>query len=160
VRNLILQNLAGPLIFVGGLILMFLVVPWERVKELFWVGVVCGLVVAVILVFLMQNIFGFWSFHQADLVYLFKVPLFISAGWLPVVIAFSHLLIRSDSFIPATVTILAFPAVATLVHALLIANHMLTYHHWSLFFTFLVALIIHIGIAGYLYASEQLRGLT
>jgi hypothetical protein len=156
---LILANLPGPLSFIGGLILMFLVVPWERVKELFWVGMIGGLLVALILVYLMQNTFGFWIFHQVDLVYIFRLPFFLSAAWIPVVILFSHFLIQSKSKLSAAITVLAFPTGSILFLYLLMINQMLTFHNWNLFFTFLVSLLIHLGIVSYLYASEQLKGL-
>jgi hypothetical protein len=155
VQNLIFANLAGPMIFIGGLIFMLLIVPWERVKELFWVGIVCGAIVAFILVYLMQNIFGFWIFHQVDLLYIFGVPFLLSTGWIPVVIIFSHLLAQYESWFLAVVATLAFPIVATIVHAFLIINTMLSYHHWDLLFTFLISLVIHLGILGYLYITRK-----
>jgi hypothetical protein len=155
VQNLILENLAGPIIFIGGLILMLLIVPWERIKALFWVGIIGGLLVALILVYLMQNVYHFWVFHQVDLVYIFQIPFFVSAGWIPAIIVFSHLLTQYKSLVLIGIATLAFPTAATLIHILLIANKMLTYHNWNLVLTFLISLVIHIGIVGYLYVTGR-----
>jgi hypothetical protein len=107
----------------------------------------------------MQNTFGFWNFHQVDLVYIFKLPFFLSAAWIPVVIIFSHFLTQSKSKLSAAITVLSFPAGSVLFLYFLMTNQMLTFHNWNLFFSFLVSLIIHLGIASYLYAAEQLKGL-
>jgi hypothetical protein len=155
VSNLVFANLAGPMIFIGSLLFTFLIVPWERIRELFWVGIVGGLLVAFILVYLMQNIFGFWIFHQVDLLYLLGVPFFLSAAWIPVVIIFSHLLAQYESWFLTVMAIMAFPIAATIIHTFLIANQMLTYHNWNLMLTFLISLAIHLGILGYLYKTGR-----
>ncbi|WP_258360904.1 hypothetical protein [Moorella sulfitireducens (nom. illeg.)] len=160
---MVLEGLAGPIIFLGGLILMLLVVPWERVKELALIGLVGGLVLAFLVIYLMQNYLGFWAFRRVDLIGIGGIPLFLAASWFPLVITFSHLLAQYRSLLPVVLVLLAFPLGATLIHLLLRANGMLFYYNWNLPLTFILSLGIHLVIMLYLYATgrlENLRGLT
>ncbi|GAW91581.1 hypothetical protein Nther_1715 [Calderihabitans maritimus] len=138
---------------------MFLVVPWERIKTLAAIGLVGGLGVGLVLGYLMQNVFGFWTYHHVDLVSIFGIPFFLVAGWIPVVIAFSHLLAQCKNIILVGVVLLAFPLSATFIHLLLLNNRMLTYHNWNLPLTFLISLGIHLAIAVYLNATGRLENL-
>ncbi len=151
-----LVNLAGPLIFLVALASMFLIVTWKRIKELFWMGIIGGLALALILVLIMQNIYGFWVFYQVDLIYLFKIPFFLSAGWIPIIIIFSNYLLNTKNILLIAAIILSFSAGATGIHYLLIKNNMLTYNNWNLLLTYFQSLLIHIGITAYLYWSGWL----
>ncbi len=160
---MVLEGLAGPLVFLGGLLLMFLLVPWERVKELAFVGLVGGLVLALVVVYLMQNYLGFWVFRRVDLLSASGIPLFLAASWFPLIIVFSHLLAQYRSLLPVVLILLAFPLGATLLHLLLRASGMLLYRNWNLPLTFILSLGIHLVIMFYLYATgrlENLRGLA
>ncbi|MGI6285845.1 hypothetical protein SEF58_08495 [Neomoorella humiferrea] len=160
---MVLAGLAGPIVFLAGLILMLLVVPWERVKELALVGLVGGLALAFLVIYLMQNYFGFWAFRRVDLINVGGIPLFLAASWFPLIIVFSHLLAQYKNIMPLLLILLAFPLGATLLHLLLRANGMLFYRHWNLPLTFILSLGIHLVIMAYLYAAgmlDNLRGLN
>ncbi|MDO9534622.1 MAG: hypothetical protein Q7J85_04650 [Bacillota bacterium] len=129
------ENLIGPGLFVISFFFMFLVVPWERIKTLLPLGLIGGLGVALILLYLMQNILGFWVFNQVDVINIIRIPLFLSLAWLPFVIAFSHLIAQYRNAILIIGILAAFPLGATLIHLFLLNNGMLTYHNWSLFGT-------------------------
>lgn len=152
-------GLAGPIIFIGGLVLMFLVVPWERIKELSLIGIVGGLGIAIVLIYIMQNALGLWTFFRVDLVNISGIPLFLAASWFPLIVLFSHFLNQYKNMPLLASTLLAFPLGATLLHLFLIANGMLVYTNWNLALTFILSLGIHLAITLYLYATGQLENL-
>lgn len=156
---MLFPNLAGPVIMAAGLIFMFLVTPYERIKELFWFGLVGGLILALVLIHLMQNVFGFWQFQRTDLLVVQGVPVLLAAAWTPVVIAYGHLLAQYRSVALAAAAVLVFPAVATLIHAVLLLNNMLFYAGWSLPMTFAFSLAIHLALLGWLYLTGRLENL-
>lgn len=153
-------NMAGLMILLITSVLMILIVPKERIKELFKFGVVGGLVVALVLVYSMQNVLGFWTFNNVDIINIIGIPILLSAAWIPFVITFAHLLNKYHDITSISIIMFAFPLSAVVVHYILINVGLLQYSHWNLFYTFLVSLGIHIGLAGYLYMSDQLPNLT
>lgn len=155
-----LVNLYGPLLFIIGMAAMFLVVPWRRIKELFLVGLNGGIVVGIVLIYLMQNILGFWVYPgPSDLVLLAGLPVFLIISWFPFIIVFAHLLAQYNSPILRGLIVLAFPAGAVLTHILMINDGALFYSNWSLFGTFLLSLAIHLGIALALHGLGRLENV-
>ncbi|MCF8010515.1 MAG: hypothetical protein K9L17_06080 [Clostridiales bacterium] len=156
---MIMEGLVGPLTFAGGIVVTILLVPWERIKELSLIGVIGGLGVALLLVYLMQNIFGLWMFHGIDLVYINKIPLFLSAAWIPLIVIFSHLLAQYKHFWQIIAILFLFPGASAFFHLFFILNDMLTYNNWNLFLTGLVSLGIHLSIMIYLYSTGRLENI-
>ena len=156
---MILEYLAGLLAFAGSAVLMFVLVPWQRVKELAAEGTIIGLGIAIALIYMMQNYLGLWNFNRVDLINIAGMPFFLSAAWIPVVIIFWHLLTQYKNWTLILVVLLAFPLAATFVQLLLVNNNMLVFRNWNLFFTYLVSLGIHITILGYLYYTNKLGNL-
>ncbi len=159
---MLLPNLVGLLSVILLVVMMFFFVPREEVRHLLPFGLTFGFGTAIILLLLMQNIYNFWQFIQTDFLYLFNIPLLISAAWIPTVIIFAHWVKNEVSFMRLLVTISLFAGGATLVHYFLIANQMLVYENWSLVLTFTVSFIIHVVITGYLYMVGRITkiGLT
>ncbi|WP_408956560.1 hypothetical protein [Natroniella sp. ANB-PHB2] len=155
-----LENLAGGLILLLSLFFMFLVVPEQNIKEFFSIGLVGGLVLALILVYLMQNMFGFWNFNNVDILTINDIPLLLSTAWFATVITFSYLLVKFKTISAVLSIIIAFPLAAVVVHYFLINYDLLSYRNWNLLYTFLVSLIIHFGIAYYVYRTNQLSSLN
>ncbi|MCK8825129.1 hypothetical protein [Fuchsiella alkaliacetigena] len=151
---MILTNLAGPFLLLLGTILMLLVVEWEAIKELLLFGIFGGFGIGLALNYIMQNVFGFWIFQNADLINFFGIPILLSAAWTPVIIIFAYLIINSDASMNIG-TLLAFPLAAALVQYLLTLNQMLTLNNWNLVFSYLLSLTIHAGLIGALYLIAQ-----
>lgn len=143
-------NLTGLLLLIGSLLLMCLTVPWPGIKKFALFGLVSGLGIAVVLIFIMQNWFGFWIFHHIDLLYVGGIPLILAAAWAPVEILFAHFLSRNQYSLVSLLLIFAIPVVSVGIHFIQIKNHLLDYHHWNYQLTFLVSLGIHLGLAFYL----------
>lgn len=170
---MILDSLGGSFIFLASLIIMFYFVPWTKIKSLALTGLVGGFVVALVLLYLLQNLWGFWEFYRVDLIKIRDIPIILSAAWVPMVITFSYLLTKyvnypeytdktkhanqNSKLLKIVGLVILFPALATAVHFLLLANEMLFYHNWNLSLTFLVSLVIHLGILYYLYATGLLK---
>lgn len=154
---MVLSNLVGPLLFLIGVVFMFLLVPMQRIRDLFNVGLVGGLAVALLLIFLMQNVLGFWNFRTIDLVNPGGVPFFIALSWLPFIIAFSHLLAQYHNTLLITLLLLAFPLGTVLVHLIFLYSRSLAYSDWNLFLTFFVSLAIHLALTLYLYLTGRLE---
>jgi len=154
---MILSSLGGLITFLGGLIIMLLIVPRDNIRSLLSVGLIGGFGVALLLLYFMQNLFGFWVFYRVDFFNILDIPIILSATWIPLVITFSYLSSNYTNLIPIVGFIIAFPVASVLVHLLFIVNGMLFYNNWNLMLTFILSLIIHIGIAIYLYANGLLK---
>lgn len=144
------EHFMGLFTFFGALLLMLLTVPWHEIKRLSPFGVFSGLGVAFALLLVMQNWLGLWVYHQVDFLYWGRIPLILSAAWIPVEIFFAHFLGRYQRPFLRLLLIFFIPAVAVAIHFIQIWNHMLIYHHWNYGGTYLVSLGIHCGLALYL----------
>lgn len=154
--KLISGNMAGILVLLLTSIIMVLIVSSERIKELWKFGVAGGLVVALILVYLMQNVLGFWAFINVDIINVAGIPILLSTAWIPAVITFGYLITKYHEITLMSVIIFIFPLSAVVVHYIFINFGLLQYSHWNLFYTFLTSLVIHLGLTAYLYMSDQL----
>lgn len=155
--RLILDNLIGPLILSLSLAALLYSVPMPNIRELGRIGVFGGFVTALLMVLLMQNLWGFWIFHQVDLFDYYRIPVTLSLAWLPLIIIYSHLMITHPHPVIRIGLLSAFPLGATLFHWLLIKGGFLSYHHWSLYYTFFLSLAVHLGIAVYLYVIHSIK---
>ncbi len=154
-RKIILRNLVGPIIFLIGATLVFYIIPKEKIKKLLPFGLIAGLGIALLLLYLMQEVWGRWLFYRVDLLYFYEIPFFLSLAWLPMVMLFAYFLKTSSHNLFSFIVILAFPLGATLVHWGLLHNRMLVYHRWDLLGTFGVSLLIHSVLYVYLYFSRK-----
>ena len=153
---MLMENIFGMVVFGSSIVLLFLTVPWQRIKEFALLGLIAGVLLAVILVHIMQNLLGVWIFHRADFT-VFGIPVFLSLAWTPLEIFFAHFLSNYRNILLIIGIILALPLGATFLHFLMLENKMLTYHHWNLMWTFLFSLAIHLGIAYYIYATGKIK---
>jgi hypothetical protein len=150
-------DLMGLIIFCGSLLLMLLTVPWQQIERFMLFGIVSGLGIAFLLILIMDHWLGLWEFHRVDFFYLGRIPLFLSAAWSPTEIFFAYFLSRYQQPFLRYLLILFIPGVAAGIHFVLGLNQMLTYQHWNLFGTFLVSLVIHGGLAYFIYQKYPVR---
>lgn len=155
-----LGNFTGPAAFVGMVILMLLVVPLKPMKRFLWMGVIGGFGLALVLLSIMQSLLGFWMFLDVDLVYINNIPVTLSAVWLPMVIIFSYFVSAGINNTARTAAIIAvFALIPVIAHWLLLTQGLLLYSNWSLLYTFMLALAIHIMLYAYLHLASQVRAL-
>lgn len=157
---MVAENLAGMILFMLGSVLMLMLVPMDRIIKFSLVGLIGGLGLALVLVYVMQNMFSYWVFKGVDLLYVRGIPILLSSTWIPVEIIFSHLTTKNRSFLTRLGLLIAVPVLAAFLHYLLILNRMLTYNYWNLTGTFLVSLAIHAAILGYLYSTGMVNEVT
>ena len=148
-------NFVSPALLGLSLAVMFWLVPEKEIKRLLNLGLIGGLGTALVLLYIMQNRLRLWNFRGLDLVHVAEIPLLLSAIWIPVVIIFVYFLSRLESVVSTAAVIVSFPLGATLAHYLFISYDLLVYDNWSLFYTFLVSLAIHLSIAGYYYLTAR-----
>ncbi len=139
---------------------MFLVVPFQRIRELFWIGLIGGFGIGLLLIYMMQNVLGFWVFRNIDVISVAGVPLFIALSWFPFIIAFSHLLAQYHNVLLISLLLLAFPMGTVLIHALFLNNLALVYMNWNLYLTFFLSLVIHLLLALYLFTTGRLENFS
>jgi hypothetical protein len=149
-------TLTGPIAFIISIVLMFLQVPGKDIMRFWKVGLVGGLGGAIVLTFTMHNLFSFWSFYRADVI-LFGVPLFLSAVWMPLVIAYSYLISISRNIYHISLIIAGFALIASAAHWFLLSEDMLVYVRWSVWYTFILSVAIHMVLLYYLYSTNRLE---
>jgi len=153
-------NFTGPVAFIGTAVLLLFVVPRTCIQRYVWMGIVGGLLLALLLLIIMQNILSFWIFTDIDLVYFYNTPLSLAAVWIPLVIMFSYFVNAGNSNpIRSAALIVAFALFATIAHWFLLTEGLLVYRNWSLVYTFMLAGAIHIMLYAYLQLANQARNV-
>jgi hypothetical protein len=153
-------NLTGPAAFLGAATLMLIIIPQEYIKKFLWMGIVGGFVLAILLLSIMQNVFGFWRFGDVDVVYIYNIPLTLSAVWIPLVIMFSYLVSTSRHHpVRIAALVAVFAAIAAISHWFLLTQGLLFFRNWSLLYTLILAMIIHVILYAYIQLASQVKPL-
>lgn len=150
-------DFAGVIIFGGLMLVMFLVVPMERIRQLGLFGFLSGVLLPFLVIHIMQNVLGLWMHHRVDPVYLAEIPVFFAISWLPAVIIFAHFMVQYRTPVLRFLLLLAAGGGVAGIQLLLIANNMLTFNNWSLFESFLLTILIHLGLLGVLHLMGHLN---
>lgn len=150
-----LGSLTGIVIFIAGLGVMFLVVPGKYVGRYVWFGLIGGLGMAIVLTSVMQNILGYWQFHDVDILYLSRVPIFLAGVWAPLVMAFAYLVRASKSLYLTGLIIVVFAAAASMAHWFMLIQGTLVYQNWTLLGTFGLAFILHGVLFYYVHLATE-----
>lgn len=143
---MLLQNMVGPVALVGFAVIMLLVVPVERIRRLALFGIVFGGILGLLVVFTMQNLFGFWTFRLVDPVTLAGIPVLLALAWAPMVVIFAHLLVQYRTLPLRLLLWLVFAGAVTGAQYLMVVNNMLLFTNWSLLGTFVLTLAVHAGL--------------
>lgn len=151
-------NFTGLAAFIGTAVLMAFIVPQMYIKRFLWMGVVGGVLLAILLLSTMQNLLGLWIFGSIDLVYLYNTPILLSAVWMPLVIMFSYFVSTGyNQLFRNAMLIGTFALIATVSHWLLLSEGLLVYRNWSLLYTFILASVIHVMLYAYLQLANRVR---
>ncbi len=138
-------NLAGPIALIVVTAFMFLLVPRERIRMLFPVGLIFGAVLGVATYHILQNIVQAWHFQQADLIAPAGIPLFLTLAWVPYSIIYFHMLAQYRSSAHLVLLILSSAAVPTFFQFLLKINGMVA-ANWPWWGNFFYALVVYNGL--------------
>ena len=152
-----LMNLTSLILLIILTGILFKLVPEDVIKNLFEFSLGAGLLVALVLIYVMQNVYGYWNFSQIDILNIAEIPIFLSACWMPVVIIFAYFISNLDSIFMIIFLNLIFPLGATFLHYIFLLTGQLSYTNWNLFYTFVVSLVIHLAITLYLYLINGLK---
>ncbi len=158
-----LTYLPGPIILAILTAAMMLAVPVERIRRLLPYGIIFGAGLGLIIIFLFQNLLGYWSFHRVDLLNAGRIPVLLALCWLPAEILFAHFMIELRSAGFKCLLWLLMGAAVVGLHYLFITNRLLTFTNWNLLGTFLLTLFIHAGLVvvlhlfGYLKLQDLLK---
>ncbi|MBP2662065.1 MAG: hypothetical protein H6Q71_13 [Firmicutes bacterium] len=145
----------GPLFFFVGVGILYILVPKKGISRFWGMGLVGGLGLALVLTYLMHNVFGYWSFFGGDIA-LAGMPLFLSAAWIPLVILYCYWTSQSNEFYQIALAIGVFAFFAAVVHWYYLRQGMLVYVGWNVLYTFTLSLIIHAALYYYLYVTKRL----
>lgn len=124
-------NLAGPIALIVMTVILFLLVPWQRIRRLLPVGSLFGLLLGPATYYILQNIVQAWRFQQADLLSPAGVPLFMTLAWIPYSIIYFHLLAQYRTLMHVILLILISAAVPAFFHFLLERNGMVLFQKWN-----------------------------
>lgn len=124
-------NLAGSIALIVMTAIMFLLVPWERIKRLLPVGSLFGLLLGSATYYILQNIVQAWRFQHADLLSPAGIPLFMTLAWIPYSIIYFHLLAQYRTLTHVVLLIIISAAVPSFFHFLLERNGMFLFQKWS-----------------------------
>jgi hypothetical protein len=141
-----LENMVGLVVLAGLTGAMLVVVPLERIRRLAVFGLIFGVGLPFVVIGVMQNLLGLWSYRGVDPVTIAGIPVLTALSWFPGVILFAHLYIENR--LPA-LRLLLFVIVGagvTLLHYLLLINNMLAFRNWTLTGTFILTVAIHAGL--------------
>ncbi len=133
---------------------MLLIVPLKNVLKLIPFGLIGGFVVAVV-VNISGTELGLWQFNTG-LLFIRGVPLGILLSWIPPVVVFAYLINNSNEVVIIISYIFLFALfTAILTHLSVIIGYR-DYLNWDVVFDFLLAAVIHSGLALYLKANLKL----
>ncbi|GAB6098805.1 hypothetical protein JCM16358_06840 [Halanaerocella petrolearia] len=135
---------------------MFFLVPTERVIELLPFGLVGGFGVAVIVQYLAVDLFNLWQF-KAELLSIKGIPVGILLSWIPPVIIFGHFWRELGSNLERGAYILGFAVATTIMEYVFVVTGYRKYLYWNVYLTFLLAVVIHIGLGYYLAVASRQR---
>lgn len=141
-------------LFVVLMIILFLLVPKEKIIKLLPFSFVAGFGLALVLQYFAVNIFRWWEFNYG-LINLFNAPLGVSLSWMPAVIIFAYFWPLAISKLGKLIYTFIFALGTTVVEYSFVLLGYRRYINWSVLLTFILAFIIHLLLASYLYMNSE-----
>lgn len=133
-------------IFLAGAawIVTIVVVRVQRIKELSGVALWGGIILTIFVQILGVHIFNWWEFRY-DYFTIIGIPFSLVAAWTAEVILFANYMPERPSW--QALYILSFAFATTMTNVYFVINGLQILTRWNLFYTFLLALVIHSFIA-------------
>lgn len=144
--------------FLLAAIAMLILVPQRDIVRLLPFGLVGGFGIAAIVQMIAVWYMRLWRFNYTELASYRGIPIFIALSWMPLTIIFGRWLLAIRSGTGRFFYIAAF-ALATvgLEWGLLLAGY-LVHRNWNIFYTAILALVLHYLLAWYLLAVRPRTG--
>ena len=159
---MVLENLTGVLSLGALIMAMVLLVPWEEMRRLLLPAFLFGVIFPFMVIGVMQNLLGLWSYRGVDPVTIAGIPVFLSLAWAPALIIYAYLMARYRYITLRVLLLLSTGAGVVAIQYFHLINNNLTFQNWSLAASFFLAVAIHtvilvvLQLMGYL----RLRDLT
>lgn len=132
--------------------MLFLLVPRTEIINLVPFGLLAGFVLAFVLQYLAVNVFRWWKFKYA-FIEVFNTPLGVSLSWIPAVMIFAYFWPLAISKLGKLIYVFIFALGTTIVEYSFVLLGYRKYINWHVGLTFILALIIHLLLASYLYLT-------
>ncbi|HHU81809.1 MAG TPA: hypothetical protein GXZ26_02280 [Firmicutes bacterium] len=144
-----------PLATLGGIILLFLLLPPARIRRLLLFGYAGGFLLALVQNYTLVHLLGIWEFHHLFLA-IGGVPLTLPVLWWVITIFFGHFLLRARTRATRLnrfllITIFA-AAAAVLSQVLIWTGYQTVRAGWTVAHTFLQGLLSHAVLYGFFLA--------
>lgn len=146
-------------LFIGLTVLLFLLVPRDRILRLLLFGLIAGFGLAFILQYGAVNIFRWWKFNYA-LIEIYGAPLGVSLSWIPAVIIFAYFWPLAVSRLGQLIYLIFFAVGTTIVEYSFVIFGYREYINWNVLLTFCLAFIVHLLLAFYLYLTTAKKPMS
>lgn len=133
--------------------ILFVVVPFEKIKRLAVYGIVGGIGLAIFIFYFFSGYLKLWD--TIGSAHISGVAILPVIAWFPPTIVFGHFYPKNDTFIYQATYVLVFALGAIVAQFLFIQLKMWINYNWNYFYTFLLALAAHSFLAIYIRRIEQ-----
>lgn len=134
-------------------IALFLLVPLDRIRQLFVFGLIGGVGLAVV-VFTLASLLNVWTTIGGIKLFGY-IPILPSIAWFFPTVMFGNFFPKSDSWVVRGGWILLFALGSVVLQYVFDVLGMWRSIHWNLFYTFLLAVTTHTLLTFYMMNTEQ-----
>lgn len=145
-----MTSLVWILFFTVVTLLMFILVPREKIAKLLPFGLIGGCAVALIIQLVAVPMMGLWGFRKGALLAFRGIPLGIVLAWGPATIIFGAYFEYTRSFTARLLYILAFAGIAAVINYGFLRSGYLHHYRWSTLADFLLGAAVHSVLSVYL----------
>ncbi|MGI6358197.1 MAG: hypothetical protein ACOX2K_05850 [Bacillota bacterium] len=150
------NSLVWVLLFILAAIAMLVLVPRRDVIKLLPFGVVGGFLLALAVQWVAIHLLRIWRFNFTQFASYRGIPLFLALSWVPATIIFGYWLRQIRSNTGRFFFIAAFALGTVLLEWAFVLTGYRTYlRYWNVFYTAILALVLHYLLAWYLLATRQ-----
>ena len=136
-------------------IIMLVVVPFEKIKELLWFSLFGGFFLAVIVQLLGVSL-NFWEFNTGFLI-IYNFPLGVGLMWVPSVIIYGYFFNKFDNISFKFLIILIFSVFTTITTYASVRLGFREYINFNIYSDFLLAFILHLILGYYLFIQKNVH---
>ncbi len=135
------------------LIAMLIVVPFERIKELFVYGLVGGILLAIGIFLVFSSVLKYWT--TVGSIQFYGIGLLPIIGWFFPTVIFGNYFPKNDSAISKVAYVLLFAVGSVVMQIGFVALGMWRNYNWNYLYTFLLAIAAHTFLALYIMRTEH-----
>lgn len=133
--------------------LLFFLVPFDRIKQLFVYGLIGGSGLAIVIFFVFSGYLQLWT--TVGSINFWGIGILPVIAWFVTTVIYGNFFPKNDTFIYQAAYVLVFSVGAILAQYLFLQLNMWKNYQWNYFYTFLLALAAHSVLALYIMRTEQ-----